>query len=1241
MADETIVVRFVTESDAAVKQAVAYRQEIEKAKEQIKVFATQAGSSYRDAARALKDLYSIQRSGQASSVATGLSGKAAKDSMAAARADITSYKQSVTQALEELQAAERKQGQAAEQKSAKVASSNKQAAASTQQLVAAQNDAAAAALRSGQAQTTASNQTLKAAQASRVQAQAQATQTKAANDAAIASAKVGKINAQAAKEQAAAQMLAAKAARENAAAQKLLSQTQVSNASQVKANLALQKEQARVQQEQAKAAKAAAQAQVEAAKASFAHQNEYNKAQILQAQAMAAAAKAAVEPQIQQQKVQQAVAQTANANAQAQINQSKAVQQAATAAVSGQMAQAKLTSAQNNAASSALKQSRSQQILANQLARSGGALQALGKVGAFVFGGVLGLSAIAIVQKLWQAFGRAVDAGVEFSNSMYRLGASVRALQRSGIDITIAETVKQVEDLRKQFAFMSRKEAVDGVASIQLLTRSFDFSKEQMKQVTEAATVLSVITGKDFGETARELALFLSSGYAESLQRAGLAVNRLTVAEEAQSMGIKKGYNALTEQERAAAGLSLVLRELAPLYSEVQNYQNSLAGQIDVVNASIENQQKSIEMMMAPLKLLGVEIKRLIVEVLVRAVNSFAQLGKLFEVLIAAPFLAVLDTLKEQYTAFWNGDWWVTGPANFFKKVIEKTQAYQKQFADAGTFNIPVEPEIDKDLYKQAGEDIADNVRQGLLNKKDAIRQEFVDAMESGIKDVIDLVKDMNKEIQTAQRELAQDMGSIDSSQLGNIISSWNDFFSQSQNLTVDQVENQQQIWEKFFGEFGNITDEGLNKAWGIWRDYYAKLQDIANKETQDVADAQRQLAQDLQDLERETQQKLQDAARKYREEELKAERDYQEKLRRLREEYLFDLEDALRERDALQVIRLMRRYQLDKQQLEREHENEKTDRADAYKQELEDIRLQAQRKAEELRIEHQRRLEEIHLQAERERQEAAIQRDQAMEELKQDLENQRKERQLKYEQEIADLKQRFEDELAVILQKLGEQYNLSDEELKKLAGVFQSILGANGPIAGAYSEFATTMGNMTTTIGNAVAQAMAYLAQLQAAQAQAVQISAQIQAQAQAAGTNVGGMSQMQQANQMPPSYNPWSGVSGAGGFNPYSGAGGSVGTLDPYAGLYQHALGGTQYANTPTLAMFGEGGPEIATFTPVSRLNTTNRSPVSRSVNGGGVNGSVRIEVALGPDLEARIVDNTLGQSAQIIEEALSGRG
>jgi hypothetical protein len=71
-----------------------------------------------------------------------------------------------------------------------------------------------------------------------------------------------------------------------------------------------------------------------------------------------------------------------------------------------------------------------------------------------------------------------------------------------------------------------------------------------------------------------------------------------------------------------------------------------------------------------------------------------------------------------------------------------------------------------------------------------------------------------------------------------------------------------------------------------------------------------------------------------------------------------------------------------------------------------------------------------------------------------------------------------------------------------------------------------------------------------------------------------------------------------------------------------YLHqAEGGTVYATRPTVALFGERGPEYATFTPVSKMGS-----------GGG---KVVVAVALSPDLEGRIINNALDEFANIAVE------
>ena len=147
----------------------------------------------------------------------------------------------------------------------------------------------------------------------------------------------------------------------------------------------------------------------------------------------------------------------------------------------------------------------------------------------------------------------------------------------------------------------------------------------------------------------------------------------------------------------------------------------------------------------------------------------------------------------------------------------------------------------------------------------------------------------------------------------------------------------------------------------------------INTKEAQRIADAIADNTFRVSEVIKKAQFRKEDAERKYRERELKAERKFQEKLRQLRENFLLNLEDAVRERDARQIIRLIRQFNLRRTQMVREEKLNKVDREGQFQEELRQIERQKEERLRQLAIEHQRRLESIAQQADRERAQARI----------------------------------------------------------------------------------------------------------------------------------------------------------------------------------------------------------------------------------------------------------------------------
>ena len=64
----------------------------------------------------------------------------------------------------------------------------------------------------------------------------------------------------------------------------------------------------------------------------------------------------------------------------------------------------------------------------------------------------------------------------------------------------------------------------------------------------------------------------------------------------------------------------------------------------------------------------------------------------------------------------------------------------------------------------------------------------------------------------------------------------------------------------------------------------------------------------------------------------------------------------------------------------------------------------------------------------------------------------------------------------------------------------------------------------------------------------------------------------------------------------------------------------------------IFAEAGPEMATFTPLNKLGANAPQVSPRDAGQMTRSGRIRLEMLLSPDLEARIIDDTLGEIADV---------
>jgi hypothetical protein len=741
-----------------------------------------------------------------------------------------------------------------------------------------------------------------------------------------------------------------------------------------------------------------------------------------------------------------------------------------------------------------------------------GFFQNLGSVGQFVFGSVLGLTAVSALRNLVREFQDLVKAGFEYAQVLNKLVISTNILQEKGYNITLQETLDLVKELNQEFPIFSRKEIIEGVGYIQLLSQNLTLTSDQMKNLAEVAGGLAVILGKDVNEASKELALFLSSGYGEALQRAGILASKAAVMHELLAMGVKTSYNETSAAIRAQAGYNVIMRDAIKLVEKAKEVQESDAYAVVRLSSAWKDLTNAIGIGLVPILAVLYDASTKVVKgwqklyVIGQAVSSIMATSATTTIpILVRGFQFLSDAIKGVFNPLYN-----------FKEEIKKfnddiTKIWSEGFNKALSQRLPDLFGEMKDSAIGAGtaiEEAAEIIYGATLD----LHSKLTDAQDQFISDTLKLEQDFQRDLEKIDRD-------------------------------------------------GNIKREDS------WRDYYADAYAIARKTNDDFLSEEAKFQLDLDQINREYSTKKADAGQKYRDKEYKAQKDFEEKMRRLREEFLFDLEDALRERDARQVLRLIRRFNLDQARLEREKASERDDRQREYKRELADIDKQKAERLQKLKEEHQARMLAIKQQEAIELRELKIKHDAEIAEIDRRIQQEKDERELRNKEQQEDLKAQFKDRLIEIAEGLQDEYGLTKDMLDKIVDEYYLAYGPNGRVQQIYDYILAYASRVALTMS--------------------------------AIASGFGGYGAIPQ---------------------------GSYG--EGFGGIPSYATGATNMlATSPKIIQVGEV-PEMINITPLNRMSSTER------VGGtGDKGGTINIELWLSPDLQARVMDNTLDQVADIM--------
>lgn len=723
-------------------------------------------------------------------------------------------------------------------------------------------------------------------------------------------------------------------------------------------------------------------------------------------------------------------------------------------------------------------------------------------------GALVSMILFQLLQAVQSVFSTAINNLQEFEATLYRISNVERELSLKGVEVSVQGLKKGVEEIKALLPIFSEEDISQMIGSLATATSHLGLSEQQIIKLGKAIAILNVqsVEEETLLQTQAKIVNAIVTSQAKGVGNLGITFSKNRIEAEALNLGLLEVGETmadLSDAEKTQAKLAIVLDKAGV---------EGAAAEFEALNGYLETSDAKSQELKAVwndfLKEVAIQFAPLIIEFLQSSID------------LVKGWSEALEENKETWT--------------FISSVLAGIQKVQH--------NINSENADASGLEKTA------NKLLPFLGKIEDFK----------IKDIFKSFKEGFDEAQ----ERAENFGAYVETATGDV------------EIEIDVEGEQESIeaFEKLEDAIEEVSIDAQHAREDLALALQQKTEDIEIGFAQKNADTELEALQKSEDavvdynnrvadINLDAQQKIEDAKRKAREDELNAERELILKLKELRQRFLLDLEEALHERDARQVLRLIKEYQFDKQSILDRKKLEDQERAAKLAADLRNIEIERQQRLQSAAIELQRKLADIQIEKQRELEENALWRERELSELA-----------TWHARELEEIDRQSQQKLEKLIANYAQEYGLHQREQEKIHQLLLQYFNANvGLISGL----------------------MGYMASL-ALQMQSLSFSA----------------AAFPQYFQSEKGFAP-------GGTNP------------SYAGAF--AEGGAIVANRPTVAMFGEAGKELATFTPLNKGAPKN--PFGSLEGAGGANGKVMIEMLLSPDLEARITENTLNKTADIV--------
>jgi hypothetical protein len=724
-----------------------------------------------------------------------------------------------------------------------------------------------------------------------------------------------------------------------------------------------------------------------------------------------------------------------------------------------------------------------------------------------------------VIQGIISALTKMVDSAKQAEKAIFNLAIAEKALSRAGIEIS-PENFKEMEKAVKATGIaISDIDITKLIANTASGTRDLKLTVKQLQDLSVATAAIAYANGKTIEEVQNTIQTSLTTS-GRGLKPLDIPVDAAIIKEKALSAQLVENaaaYDALTAAEKQKVetdALLLIITDNAnQILSETNSLNGSLTESTQEMGVAWENFTTVAGEVLKPVLVGLTTIGTIMMQVLS---GTFKFLGIGFAEFVSGMvggFAIIDEALKGNVKSIDDAR------AAYDKVYKEQRQTMYDLLFPSGLSPIELGTRSTGILSADIGKMIG---APGTTAANEPTAPKKIGGDEESNQNLLDAEKKFNQEILDAQLKLGQDL----------------------EDAAIDYERKRYDIGVEY-----------AHKRAELEKDYATKVADINRSYSNTIADIN---------------QRQQEEKAKQRNDEMQKEREFQNQLLALKENFLMALDDALHARDARQILKLIKNYELDKSQAERKNALDKKNAA-------EDSALR------------QKSFNEDRKKAEADRQAklAEAQRDYAdkLAKLKADEDAEREAARVANERKIADLNRELQNRLEVIAAGLVEEFKLTEANLQNIVNLYKKYYSdATGILAAMRAQLAGTMG--------------------MAMQAQSMVMSRGIVTDYSERTANT---------YTMPSAGKP----------------------LGPSKAkpATQMAEGGTIVANRPTTVTFGENGIEAGTFMPLGRIGKDVNSLFSNlGGTGGEGSGKVSIELLLSPDLESRIVSNTLNRTAEV---------